>query len=210
MTGTDEAARAMQDFRNALADRRPMHARMAVGVKHFTQDYLRKLKRHRTAERLGAKPTQHYAKAANVLEAESDEEEGRLVIPRDTGLGRAFGFVILRPTGTRKWLTIPAHAKTYGRGVRDFPDGTFQFTTLFAHRAFAVMRFTRDGPGYARGDVAYYLRKQVYQKQDPKLLPSDAAWGEVARRAALTYLSREVYGEPQGGISKGMPDANAL
>jgi hypothetical protein len=207
LSGADEAARAMQDFRNALADRRGLHARMSVGVKQFTQDYLRKLKRHRTAERLGARPTGHHARSANVLEAEHDNEEARLVIPRNTGLGRAFGFVVLRPTGGRKWLTIPAHARTYGRGVRDFPEGTFQFTTLFANRPFAVMRFTKSGPGYQKGDVAYYLRKMVYQKQDPTLLPSDAAFREVGRRAALSYLSREVFGEPRGGISTGMPSA---
>lgn len=201
ISGVGEVEMALQAMRNALARRGPMHARMAVRGQQFTQDYLRKLNRHRSAQRLGASPTGHHNKAAAAVEAQHDENEARVVIPRRTGLGRAFGDVVIRPGSGRTYLTIPAHQTTYGRSVRDFPEGTFRFAIMGRHRAL----LWADGPD--KGGVGYWLKRQVFQKQDRTLLPSDEGYAGVARRAAIEYLNNLASGGPRGGTPTGMPSA---
>ncbi|MCU0751424.1 MAG: hypothetical protein MUC40_00060 [Akkermansiaceae bacterium] len=206
LTGVGEADMALQDMRNALARRGPMHARMAVRGQQFTQDYLRKLNRHDSAARLGAKPTGHLQKAAASVEAQSDDNEARVTIPRRTGLGRAFGDVVIRPGSGRTYLTIPAHQTTYGRSVRDFPEDTFKFAVIKSWRIFLAQVFV-DGP--YKGEVGYWLKREVKQKQDRTLLPSDTGYAGVARRAAVEYLVNRIENPngPAGGRSSGMPSA---
>jgi hypothetical protein len=187
LSGGSETDMALQALRNSLARRGPMHAVMAVRGKTFTQDYLRQQKRHRSAERLGATPSGHHAKAANSVEAASDDAEATIRIPRRTGLGRAFSDVVLRPGSGRKYLTIPGHAKTYGKSVRDFPEDTFKFAIIHSWRIFVVLMFA-EGP--YKGEVGYWLKREVIQKQDRTLLPSDEGYAGVARRAAIEYLTQ--------------------
>lgn len=206
LSGLSETDMALRDLRNALARRGPMHARMAVRGQQYTQDYLRGLNRHNTAARLGATATGHHQKAAASVTAQHDEEEARLVIPRRTGLGRAFGDVVVRPGSGRTYLTLSGHGKTYGCSVRDFPEGTFQFAILYAHRVFPVLLWA-DGPD--KGQVAYWLRREVKQQQDRTLLPSDEGYAGVARRASIEYLTNLINNPegPRGGTSSGMPTA---
>ena len=202
LAGAGETDMALQELRNALARRGPMHAVMAVRGKTFTQDYLRGLNRHRTAERLGATPGGHHQKAAAAVEAASDDGQAVIRIPRRTGLGRAFGDVVLRPGSGRTYLTIPAHAKTYGRSVRDFPEDSFRFVPLGRFRALVW------AAGPDKGEVAYWLKREVTQKQDRTLLPSDEGYAGVARRAAIEYLTSLLHPEgPRGGIPTGIPAA---
>lgn len=184
LQGIGEVDQVLQDMRNGLARRGPMHARMAVKAMEETQGHLRRDKSHNTAARLGASPTGFREKSAASVTAQHDEQEARVVIPRDTGLGRAFGDVVIRPGSGRTYLTIPAHAKTYGKSVRDnFPEGTFRFALMGLHRAL----LWADGPD--KGKVAYWLKREISQKQDRTLLPSDARYLEVARLAAIEYLN---------------------
>lgn len=204
--GASEAERALQDFRNALASRGPMHARMAVRGQQFTQDYLRGLKRHRSAEMLGATPSGHMERSAAAVEARSDEETAMVVIPRRTGLGRAFSDVTLLPGSGRKFLTIPAHQTTYNRVARDFPEGMLKLAVIKSWKTFLALVFTT---GTHKGEVAFWLRRSVKQKQDRSLLPSDDAYREIARRSAIEYLTNllENPNGPRGGTSSGMPSA---
>jgi hypothetical protein len=184
LEGDEQVARDLQAFRNALTRRGPMHARMAVAAKEVTQAHLRSDRSHNTASRLGAKPTGFRNKAAAKVEAQSDETEARVVMPANTGLGRAFRTVVIRPGSGRKYLTIPAHQRTYGRSVRDDRWGVdpFQFVLLGRFRALIF----KDGPN--KGEVAYWLKREVTQKQDRKLLPADVVYIKAARTAAVEYL----------------------
>lgn len=191
LAGASEAELATAALANALENRGPMHARMAVRGKQFTQDYLLSINRHQSAGRLGAVPSGHNEKSAASVEAQSDDTAATITIPRRTGLGRAFGDVTIRPGNGRKYLTIPGHARTYGKSVRDFPGRAFRFAILLAHRPFPVLMFAG---GADDGKVAYWLRTEVTQKQDRTLLPSDEGYAEVAIRAAREYLTEEVAG----------------
>lgn len=210
VSGLNESAATVQAMRSALADRRPLHAEMAGNALEFTRAYLRGLNRHRTAERLGARPTRHYERAATAIQGESDNAGAILRIPRRTGLGRAFGFVLLRPTGGRRFLTIPAGPETYGRQAGEWSRETFDFAVIHTHRGPSpVLVWAADGGTHRKGDVAFWLRTLVYQKQDPTLLPSDAAYQELGRRTITSYFQRALtgYDGPYGGTSTGMPSA---
>ena len=182
---------ALQRLRSGLTDCGQMHAEIATGASQFVRDYLIATApgRHRSAEMLGAVPTGFRATSANSVTSDSNDEMALVLMPRNTGLGRAFHDVVITPTRGSTYLTIPAHPLTYGRPLRDFPEDTFKFAILHAHRPFPVLMF-RAGP--EKGKVAYWLRRSVDQKQDRSLLPSDDALREVGRRAAVIYLTRIV------------------
>ena len=108
-------------------------------------------------------------------------------IPRSTGLGRAFGDVTIVPGTGRTYLTIPACAETYGKVVRDFPADSFTFA-IFKQRS-PVLLWAEDGGTHKKGDVAWWLRRQVTQKQDRTLLPSDEEYAEGARLVAMNYIT---------------------
>ena len=189
ISGADQSAAALQALRNALAARKPMHTRMAEDAVTLTQDYLKATPNHGTANRLGATPTGRRATIAKSIEPAADATAAFVLIPRRTGLGRAFHDVVLLPGSGRTYLTIPASAATYGHTVRDFPQDAFRFAILRSHRLFPVLLWAADGAGHRKGDVAFWLRRQVTQKQDRRLLPSDAGYSERARKSAADYIA---------------------
>lgn len=181
---TTEVARSaaeVQRIRAALSDRRGLHSQVAVEATEFTRAYVRKLNRHRTAESLGARPTQHHAKAALGMEADSDAAAAVIRIPRVSGLRRAFQDFVIKPGSGKKYLTIPADKRTYGKRAGEFAAGVLAFAMTKETRT-PVLVFT-DGSG-----VAYFLRAVVKQKQDRTLLPSAEAYQKITRTVLAGYL----------------------
>jgi hypothetical protein len=178
---------AVQALRNALADRRGLHAAMATDASEFTKTYLRENGRHATADRLGAKPTGFRARAAKQVSSVSSADAAMVRIPRSTGLGRAFHDMVILPGSGRKWLTLPADARTYGKRVGDFPEKTFEWKIVQGRFPALVFAGTLE--------VGYYLARKVKQKQDRTLLPSDEGYQELGSRSAVTYLNHLIDGE---------------
>lgn len=186
--GMDEAEATLQAMRTALANRGPLHAEMAVNAQQATQEYLRSDTDHATAQRLGATPTGFRSWSAQQIKAASDESAAIVRIPRNTGLGRAFGEITIRPRPGRTFLTIPATARTYGKGPRDFGADELEFAIIFTHRGPApVFKFVKTG------EVAFWLRRVVTQKQDRTLLPSDDTYREIGRRTIIAHIANLVY-----------------
>ncbi len=179
LSGIDAVAADVQRMRNALSDRGPLHAQMAVDVRDFTRDYLAADDNHATAEALGATPTGFRKKSGAGIEADSDDQNAILRIPRNTGLGRAFHDIDI--IARDKLLTQACHALTYGRSARDFPEGVLEFAIV--EERFPALVFA------ASGETAYWLRRKVHQKQDRTLLPSDEDFTDVALRSARVYLT---------------------
>lgn len=195
--GVDESAASVQAIRSALANRRSLHAQMAQEATSFTRDFLLQTPRHRTAERLGATPTGFRAKNARAIQADSDDEAAIVRMPRSTGLGRAFADITIVPRNGRTYLTIANDAETYGKGVRDFPEDTFEFAIFMGARGpCPVLLWVEDGGAHRKGEVAYWLRRKVIQKQDRSLLPSDAGYQEVGRRVIVAYIANLIYYAP--------------
>jgi len=192
LDGASEVDQVLQAIRNSLTSRAGMHQKMASYGQKITQDKLIADTRHKSADRLGATPTNFRSKSADRVEAQFDEDEGRVVIPRDTGLGRAFGDVLIRPGSGRKYLTIPGHADTYGRPVKSFGDGELKFAIFKGQKPSPVLLFAADGGRHKKGDVAYWLRREVSQKQDRTLLPPDSEYYAAARGGAIDYLREEM------------------
>ncbi|RYD38766.1 MAG: hypothetical protein EOP87_00940 [Verrucomicrobiaceae bacterium] len=113
-----------------------------------------------------------------------------------SGLGRAFRDVTIRPGAGKKFLTIPACAETYGRRVGEFPPDEFKFAILYAHRPFPVLLWRFSGGKHKRGDLAYWLRRSVVQKQDRTLLPSDEDYQTIGRARAASYILSLRYNSP--------------
>lgn len=197
ITGIDRAAATVQAIRNAIANRRPLHAEMAGNALEVTRQYLIATPRHNTATRLGATPTNFRAANARALQADSDDEGAFLRIPRSTGLGRAFGQITIRPTGGRKFLTIPATAETYGRQAGEWPQDTFDFAIITTIRGTTpALIWAEDGGNHIRGSVAFWLRREVIQQQDRTLLPSDDTYREIGRRTVIAHIRDAIYQLP--------------
>lgn len=183
VTGLTEAAAAVQSVRNALAERQPLHERMAMDVRNLTREYLIKDDSHATAQKLGANPTGFRAKFGGEqggIEAQGDASQGTMRIPRHSGLGRAFRDFNIVWNGVKR-LTIPACAATYGKSARDFPEGVLKYGVIQGRYPALVWASDPTKP-------AYWLCKKVHQSQDRSLLPSDADWRATALLAAQTFL----------------------
>ncbi len=194
--GIDDSDFRLQAVRRALANREPLHAKMATKATQLTRDYLISDTDHKTAQRLGATPTGFRAKNARAVQADWDNDAAIVRIPRSTGLGRAFSDITIEPKSGRKYLTIPDHAETYGRSVRDFPEGTFEFAIFAGTRPSPVLIFAEDGGRHLKGQVGYWLRKTVTQKQDRTLLPFEEDYREISRQAIVAYIANLVYYAP--------------
>jgi len=189
ISGVGEVDRVLHALRNSLASREPMHSKMAKDGQRYTQTHLRELNRHQSAARLGATATGHHIKSAARVESSSDGEEAAITIPRNTGLGRAFGDVVIRPGSGRTYLTRPAHVETYGKTVKDFPADTFRVVVIQSWRTFVALAFRETGGRHTKGEVGFWLTREVKQKQDRTLLPSDEAYAKVARGSAVEFLT---------------------
>lgn len=192
--GIAEATGKLQSIRNGIANRRPLHATLAVEAQKFTAEYVSRSNRHASAQRLGAAPTGFRERAAKRIESASDSTAAIVRIPRNTGLGRAFGDVTLRPGSGRTYLTIPACSETYGKVVRDFPQDAFVFATLKGR--YTALMWREAGGRHEQWTVAYWLRRQIFQPQDRTLLPSDAGYTTLASEAAKTYIATLIYRAP--------------
>lgn len=189
--GLASTAEDVQRLRTGLADRKHLHARLAVQGAEFTRDYLRGLNRHRTANSLGATPTQHHARAARGIESASTADTAILRIPRSSGLARAFGDVTIRPGSGKKFLTIPADRRTYGKRAGEFSPGELVYAVVGGR--FPALMFR------AGWTVAYWLRRSVSQRQDRTLLPSDKGYRELSRGVTALYVDEILTGE--GGLA---------
>jgi len=193
VVGMAMATGELQRIRNGLADRRQLHAAIAGDAVKFTRDYVSGSARHATAQRLGATPTGFRERAAKLIESDSDADAAHIRIPRSTGLGRAFSDIVITPGPGRKYLTIPASAETYGKVCRDFPGDAFDFVIYQGIKPFPALVWAENGGTHKKGDLAYWLRREVTQKQDRTLLPSDADYLELGRRRAVAFIANLRY-----------------
>jgi hypothetical protein len=177
-----KAAEDTQRLREGLADRKALNAKIAHGMAELTRAYLRTSlsDRHRSANRLGARPTGHYARQAQFIQHASNDDVAIVRYPKSSGLGRAFHQVTILPTGGRKLVVRPACAETYGKMPSEFPPETFAFTVVGGR--FPALVWRKDWT------VAYWAARKFTQKQDRSLLPSDAAYINIGHRSTKLYL----------------------
>jgi hypothetical protein len=191
VVGAAKAQGDLQGIRNGLADRRGLHKLMAADALGLTQAYLAGDSRHRSADKLGARATGFRARAGKSIEAGSDTDAAILRIPRRTGLGRAFYDITLRPGSGRTYLTIPGCAETYGKQVGDFPPGSFAFSVIGGR--YPALMWVKKGGSHSEWSLAYWLKREVVQRKDRTLLPSDAGYRELARQRVIVFVATLYY-----------------
>ncbi len=178
-----------------LADSETLNKALGIAVAQDVRDHLDFLNQnspHKTARRLGATPTQHYAKAARAVSHESDATSATIVIPANFGLSRAFGPLKITPQNGKKWLTIPAHRSSYGRSAGEFADLSFvQF------REDLAALFARDA-ATAEPFPLFWLKREVLIPQDRDVLPRDEDLAAVAEEAAEDWV--EIILSNAGGL----------
>ena len=195
---TDTNGPLLTRIETGLRDRKSLHTRIAGNTERFLKKYGREISvsRHRTAESLGANPTNHLAKAYAAIESEGKPEQAEIRMPRASRLRAGFGDYVARPGAGRTYLTIPATAATYGRRVGEFPEGTFHFAVFHGARITPVLLFTEDGLGHKKGEVAYWLKTEVNIAEDATLIPFNLL-AEEAKDSIEEYIDDLRKGGPQ-------------
>jgi len=174
---TTAATAVIDRLRGGLSRRREMNGKIAADLEGFVKAYGRRISpnRHRTAERLGARPTNHLFRAYAAIESASDDESAILRVPRASRLRAAFGEYVVTPQGGKKYLTIPAHPDAYGRRAGEFDD--LVFARIGPRMTPALIRETRTGEGF---EVMFFLTRKATIKEDRTLLPFDELADEAA------------------------------
>lgn len=182
--------------------RRNLYSAASASVCSLTRQHIGALsiRRHFTAQRLGATPTWHLEKAARTTVFSADANHGEVVIP-SPGFGRAFHDVTIVPRET-EWLTLPLHAAAYGKRaveVRSLgwmlfrpPEKGAKLTTAKGEKPRRYSAYKNLIMGVKDSEVTtlYLLKKQVHQRQDRSLLPSDRDMRMTASRAMMGEILR--------------------
>lgn len=169
------------------AARRGIFARAAYAVANLVRRHILRIApaHHLSAAKLGAQPTEFFGKAARRTTSKATSSYG-LVTIGSAGFSRAFHDVTIRPTGGRRFLTIPKFAQSYGRTVKEMRSH-FGWKIYRPGRARILMG-VKDGERVP----LFALAEQVRQRQDRSLLPSDADIGTTAAAAAMRELATQM------------------
>lgn len=171
----------------------PARAHYAIrpGMEKISREYLAGLAlvKHTTALRLGGAPTGELARAATKVASYADASSARVQFGSPL-LARAFRDLTIKPGAGKKYLTIPVSGAAYGLKIASFQRkyGKLRFLGRPGGAARVAALFER---GRKVGTAHYLLVKEVHQKQDRTLLPSDDAYWERAAEDLTARILRE-------------------
>lgn len=179
------------------ADMVPLRKRMAVDVLNLFQDHYRTLPPNR---QFPGRTTHFWADAARSTSF-SLQDDGFTITTNKQGVLQRYLGGTIKPTGGRKYLTIPAREEAYGKLASDFNNLRFAITE--AGPALVEADATRikignkkkDGTrtvkdmGETGGAVMFWLRRSVTQRGNKAIIPSDAQITEVALTGARDHLT---------------------
>jgi hypothetical protein len=170
---------------------------MGGGVAAALRKHFARLEQERK-NRLRGKRTHFWAEVRQGVQQPALTEGGILVTINHVGAAQRYYGGTIRPT-KKKWIAVPARAEAYGRRPEEFSDLHFVF--LRGDLAALVQaegdtgRRSIDAKG-AGGGVFWWLKKRVYQKPDPSVLPSSdelqAAATEAGNEHVRTLMLRKL------------------
>lgn len=174
------------------SERASLHRAAGVEVQELTARHLGVLagSRHATAQKLGAAPSGHLAKAAEKASAPSalaSDATAAVLTINHPGLSRAFRTIRIAPVASRS-LAIPVHAVAYGVRAAELWDRM----KLFIPKGGRIIAATIGGVL----TPIYVLCKSVTQRQDRSLLPSDQQFQDAAVAGAKDWLRAQMQGGP--------------
>ena len=165
-----------------LGARSWLHAEIASRIHTVVDNHLASyaFSHHRTASRLGARPTHNLEDAE--VEA-SYGPDGATVTVAAMGIRRALGPITIRPR-TKAALTIPVAALAYGRSVAYLKNHGYD---IFRPKGKNYLAY-KENPKSQFSTVLYILAKQATLKHEPDLLPTRETLAANAAEAARDYV----------------------
>ena len=163
--------------------RAELYREIAAELSETVRDHLRAyaLSHHKTASRLGARPTGNLEDAK--VEATSGTD-GATVTVAALGIRRALGPLEIRPKG-KQALTIPVAAVAYGRSVAYLKA---HGVDIFRPKGKNYLATTEGKGKSAKIVPLYILAKRATLKHEPGLLPSRDTLAANALEAATAYI----------------------
>ena len=163
--------------------RTELYREIAAELSETVRDHLRAyaLSHHKTASRLGARPTGNLEDAK--VEATSGTD-GATVTVAALGIRRALGPLEIRPKG-KQALTIPVAAVAYGRSVAYLKA---HGVDIFRPNGKNYLATTKGKGKSAKIVPLYILAKRATLKHEPGLLPSRDTLAANALEAATAYI----------------------
>ena len=187
------------------------------GVANETRDFYAELEQSRPNKR--GWPRQHFWSAVrrSVNNPVIKSPEAATVSIAHVGIRQRVQGGYIRPTGGKKFLTIPATAEAYGKRAREFGNLRFGFAESVpgsgnlapalvdaGQQRVAFGRRRKDGsravkPGEDLSNkVFFWLVRQVYQPADPTALPSEDRLVKAGSAAANEW-AQAVTDQANGG-----------
>lgn len=154
-----------------------LHRMIGSDLAYLVRSYFHGLQetRHKTAEALGAKVTNYWAKAEEGVSYRGDMDAAHVGIAAP-GIGRAVHDVDIFPSGGREYLTIPIASEAYGHRILQGEEPRFSGGFFFTSKKGNLIYARKEGEGAsAQIHPLYLLKPSVHQEQDRTLLPSDEA-----------------------------------
>ena len=158
---------------------------------------------------LGGKRTHFYASAAKSVSNPKPTGAGVSFTINQIGLAQRWlggtiraGAGISSATGrATQYLAIPARAESYGKAPSEFPDLRFvprKGGGMLIQALQTAIKWTKKGAEKAfetGGGVMFWLVKEVTQRPDPTVLPTEDAIEHAAASAMESYLTRRLAGQ---------------
>jgi len=180
-----------------LVDPVLLRKRLAVDVLNLFQDHYRSLPPNR---QFPGRTTHFWADAARSTSFALDSDGFTITTNKQGVLQRYLGGTI-KPTGGRKYLTIPAREEAYGKLASDFNNLRFAITdqgpALVEADATRIKigRQKKDGTrniknlGETGGAVMFWLRRSVTQRGNTNIIPTTEKITEVLLTGTRDHLS---------------------
>lgn len=131
------------------------------------------------------RPAQFWKRMSRATRPEATSSHPAVVMPRE--VAQRFHGGTIRPTGGRRFLTIPARAEAYRRSARSFQDLVL---ILFPKRSGRGPAGALVRHGDKQSTIFYWLHRKVTQKPDPRVLPTLKQIGDSAVPDIEAYLLR--------------------
>lgn len=198
----DQASDRVREMRAVISEGR-LAAAMARGAGNRVRSHLVTINGQRPNQ-LGGRRTNFYNQAAQSTHHDATPREITVTISKQ-GFRQRYQGGRIRAVNARL-LTIPATAEAHGRRASEFPD--LQLVVLGGRPALVRARQTRlrrvggRNPGFrgassASGlEVLFWLKREVNQKPDPTVLPTDA---EILSAALAAGESAVAAAKARGG-----------
>lgn len=155
----------------------------AAGLRVFREHFV---KRGQAEKNKFGAPSRFWKRMRSLCALKADSARATVIMPYEMRLKFKGG--IVRPTGSRKALTIPTDRASYGRTARTFKD---LFFVAPKKRGGKFMGSLAQPTGKGVFKVLYTLWAFTKHRAKPESLPSRETLGAAVRRVVTAYVSRK-------------------